>query len=73
MQEDEADLIKRKAKAEEDEVDIDTITTADGPYQKNRSELLEVDDEDNAWADEEPDDDGESFKMKIIMEEDVDM
>lgn len=56
-------------KAEEEEVDIDTIVD-DGPQRQVQIYGAQGEDDDIAWANEEPDDDVGSWKMKIIMEDD---
>ncbi len=54
-------------KAEEEEVDLDTVP--DDPAQFSTRQSVPGDDEDLTWADQEPDDDS-PWKMKIIMEND---
>ncbi|KAJ6627441.1 WD40-repeat-containing domain protein [Mycena sp. CBHHK59/15] len=69
--EDETAMIARKMKEEEEEVDIDTVPEAAKPRDVQLHGVLPGD-EDVAWADEEPDDDLEGWKMNVIMEEDWD-
>lgn len=60
----------RKEKAEEEEVDVLGIEEEKvGDYWKWNAE----DDEDIAWADDEPDDDLPGWKFKILMEEESEM
>jgi COMPASS component SWD1 len=68
FQEDEAEIAKRKMKQEEDEVDIDSVIE-DAPERNAQPVGLQGEDEDLAWADEDPDDDEGEWKMKIIMED----
>ncbi|KAJ7367904.1 WD40-repeat-containing domain protein [Mycena albidolilacea] len=70
--EDEADMIRRKMKAEEEEVDIDTMPEAAKPREV-QLHGVQPGDEDVTWADEEPDDDQQDWKMGVIMEEDWDL
>jgi len=70
--EDEADMIRRKMKEEEEEVDIDTVPEAAKP-RDIQLHGVQPGDEDVAWADEELDDDQQDWKMRVIMEEDWDM
>ena len=51
-------------KAEEEDVDVDT--TGDETHQK--PQFLPQENEDDEWADLEPDDDCPTWKMKIILE-----
>ncbi|KAI0346972.1 WD40 repeat-like protein [Trametopsis cervina] len=68
--EDENELAMRKEKAEEEEVDVLGIEEEKvGDYWKWNAE----DDEDIAWADDEPDDDLPGWKFKILMEEESEM
>ncbi|KAJ8086078.1 chromatin binding protein [Marasmius tenuissimus] len=62
--EDEEEIHKRKMKAEEEDVDVDAIS--DETHQK--PQFLPQENEDDEWADLEPDDDCTSWKMKIILE-----
>ena len=68
LQEDEAELARRKMKAEEDKVDV--IGIAEDMYEHNASAAgwNGDQDEDILWADEEPDDDIRDWNMKIVME-----
>ncbi|KAG6867751.1 hypothetical protein C0993_011631 [Termitomyces sp. T159_Od127] len=68
--EDEEEIMKRKMKVEDEEVDIDTIVE-DTTRCNNLLEGLVAEDEDTAWAACDRDDVGE-FRMKIIMQEDID-
>lgn len=69
-QEDESELAQRKQIAEEEEVDITGIEQEKkGDYWKWNAD----DDEDIAWADEEPDDDMAGWKFKILMEEETEI
>lgn len=70
--EDEADMIRRKMKAEEEEVDIDTVPETARP-RGVQLHGVQAGDEDLAWADQELDDDLEGWKMRVIMEDDWDM
>jgi COMPASS component SWD1 len=58
-------------KAEEEEVDIDTVIE-DTTRPSSKLQAQE-DDEDLAWADEDPDDDAAGWKMKIIMDDEPDI
>ncbi|KNZ73663.1 Retinoblastoma-binding protein 5, partial [Termitomyces sp. J132] len=68
--EDEEEIIKRKMKAEDEEVDIDTIVE-DTARRNILLDGLDAEDEDIAWAASDRDDVGE-FRMKIIMQEEID-
>ncbi|CAK5275830.1 unnamed protein product [Mycena citricolor] len=68
--EDEAEIIKRKMKAEEEEVDIDGLP--DKPQEVQLQGVI-PDDEDIAWAVEEPDLDVEGWKLRIDMDEEWDL
>ena len=57
-------------KAEDEEVDIDTIVE-DTTRHNIMLDGLDAEDEDTAWAVYDRDDVGE-FRMKIIMQEDID-
>ncbi|KAF9076659.1 WD40 repeat-like protein [Rhodocollybia butyracea] len=70
--EDEAEILRRKKEAEQEEVDIDTI--------EGESQIHEPDevngsviggDEDTRWADEDADDDVVTWKMRIVMDDDI--
>ena len=63
-QEDEEEVKKRKMKAEEVDVDIDSVP------EEPCILPLAVDDEDIKWADQEPDDDAEPWKMKVLIQRD---
>lgn len=71
LQEDESELAQRKQKAEEEEIDITGIEEEEkrGDYWKWNAD----DDDDIAWADDEPDDDLPGWKFKILMEEESEM
>ncbi|KAK7060109.1 chromatin binding protein [Paramarasmius palmivorus] len=64
--EDEEITFKRKMKAEEDEVDIDTIEEVNSQIQPQPLSL--ADDEDAIWAETEPDDDCTTWRMRINMD-----
>ncbi|KAG6896866.1 hypothetical protein C0992_005557 [Termitomyces sp. T32_za158] len=68
--EDEEEIMKRKMKAEDEEVDIDTIVE-DTTRCNIVLDGIDAEDEDAAWAAYDRDDVGE-FRMKIIMQEDID-
>ena len=56
----------RKQKEEEEEVDVQSVEVEKrGDYWKWNA----ADDEDIAWADDDPDDDIAGWKLKILMEE----
>ena len=61
----------RKQKEEEEEVDILSVAEVEkrGDYWKWNA----ADDEDIAWADDEPDDDDAEWKLKILLEEEEPM
>ncbi|KDQ28785.1 hypothetical protein PLEOSDRAFT_1111940 [Pleurotus ostreatus PC15] len=65
--EDEAETTRRKMKREEEMVDIDGFD--DALMQQTTPVVAPKDDEDVAWADDEPDDDKPEWKMAIIMVE----
>lgn len=69
-QEDEEEMAKRKMKEEEQEVDIAGVDG--GGAQPNGVRINGEHDEDILWADEEPDEDMEGWKMKILIEDDQD-
>ena len=60
----------RKQKAEEEEVDINGME--EDTAKQNAEHLRIEDDDDTAWAMEEPDDDIQGCKMKILIEDDSD-
>ncbi|KAF5388144.1 hypothetical protein D9615_000017 [Tricholomella constricta] len=70
-QEDEEEILKRKMKAEDEEVDIDTIVE-DAARRDTQLDKMEVEDEELVWADHDADDTAE-FRMKIIMQDDAEM
>ena len=63
-------LAERKMKQEEEEVDILTGNDAEEVVENPR---VNGDEEDVAWADDEPDEDARGWKMKIVMEDELDM
>jgi COMPASS component SWD1 len=63
-------LAERKMKQEEEEVDILTGNDAEEVVENPR---VNGDEEDVAWADDEPDEDVRGWKMKIVMEDELDM
>jgi COMPASS component SWD1 len=63
-------LAERKMKQEEEEVDILTGNDAEEVVEHPR---VNGDEEDIAWADDEPDEDVRGWKMKIVMEDELDM
>jgi COMPASS component SWD1 len=65
-------MIRRKMKEEEEEVDIDTVPEAAKP-REIQLHGVQLRDDDVTWADDEPDEDQEDWKMKVIMEEDWDI
>ncbi|EKM59556.1 uncharacterized protein PHACADRAFT_85948 [Phanerochaete carnosa HHB-10118-sp] len=68
--EDESEIALRKQKEEEEEVDIHSVEVEKrGDYWKWNA----ADDEDIAWADDEPDDDNAGWKLKILTEEEEPM
>ena len=67
MQEDVEVIAARKRKEEDEPVDIDGVDEAASTDQNGTL------DEDLAWADEEPDEDTENWKLKTIMKNEYDM
>ena len=67
MQEDVEVIAARKRKEEDEPVDIDGVNEAASTDQNGTL------DEDLAWADEEPDEDTENWKLKTIMKDEYDM
>ena len=63
-------LAERKMKQEEEEVDILTGKDAEEVAEHPR---VNGDEEDITWADDEPDEDVRGWKMKIVMEDELDM
>ncbi|KAF8911345.1 WD40 repeat-like protein [Mucidula mucida] len=61
--EDEEEIKRRKMKAEEEEVDIDGLPNDPVQYP------LKADDEDMSWADQEPDEDSQPWKMRVLVED----
>jgi len=60
-------IATRKRKEEDEPIDIDGVNDASNQDQNG------IVDEDTTWADEEPDDDTEIWKLKIIMKDEYDM
>lgn len=60
-------IAARKRKEEDEPVDIDGVDEAASTDQNGTL------DEDLAWADEEPDEDTENWKLKTIMKNEYDM
>lgn len=60
-------IAARKRKEEDEPIDIDGVDDAANQDQNGTV------DEDTAWADEEPDEDTENWKLKIIMKDEYDM
>ena len=67
MQEDVEVIAARKRKEEDEPVDIDGVNEAASTDQNGTL------DEDLTWADEEPDEDTENWKLKTIMKDEYDM
>lgn len=63
-------LAERKMKQEEEEADILTGRDAEEVVEQPR---VNGDEEDITWADDEPDEDVRGWKMKIVMEDELDM
>jgi len=70
--EDEEEITRRKMKAEEEEVDIDSVIE-DAAHRIARLDRSRVEDEDISWADQDADNELGDFKMKIIIQEDTEM
>ncbi|GBE79127.1 Set1 complex component swd1 [Sparassis crispa] len=71
--EEESELALRKMKAEEQEVDIDGLTDdKDEVARRNELQRNDEDDEDVAWATEEPDEDISDWRMRIQVEDESD-
>ena len=69
-QEDEAEILKRKQAAEEEDVDINMSVEPDETVNGFEWRPSGVDEqEDFAWADDEPDDDAPGWRMKVLMED----
>ena len=64
-------MAERKMKQEEEEVDI--LTGKDAEEEVVEHSRVNGDEEDIAWADDEPDEDVRDWKMKIVMEDELDM
>ena len=60
-------IAARKRKEEDEPIDIDGVGDAANTDQNG------ILDEDLAWADEEPDEDTENWKLKTIMKDEYDM
>lgn len=55
-------------KAEEEEVDVDGGIDTDNESAKKKAALVGAPgDEDNIWADAEPDADGETWTMRVVL------
>lgn len=70
LQEDEAEIARRKMLEEEEDVDIegepeDVVASAADAARQNGDQ-----DEDTLWALEEPDDDEKGWRMKVLIEDD---
>jgi len=72
LQVDEEEIAIRKMKAEEEEVDIDSMVE-DAAHRNARLDRSQTEDEDIAWADQEADKDLGDFKMKITMQDDSEL
>ncbi|EPT03135.1 hypothetical protein FOMPIDRAFT_130234 [Fomitopsis schrenkii] len=70
--EDESEIALRKQKAEDEEIDIDGLVEDPSSKQVEHVQRIADDDDDVAWAAEEPDDDHPDWRMKVMVEEDVD-
>lgn len=70
LQEDESEIARRKMKQEEEEVDVEEIQDEDANSKQTLQHFGE-NDEEACWADEDPDDDMRGWKMKLVIEEDV--
>ncbi|KAI0317746.1 quinon protein alcohol dehydrogenase-like superfamily [Amylostereum chailletii] len=66
--EDESEIALRKMKQEEEEVDVESGVDVDGESEGGR--VNGEQDEDLTWAEDEPDEDGRGWKMKLVMEDD---
>lgn len=64
-------LAERKMKQEEEEVDI--LTGKDAEEGIVEHPRVNGDEEDFAWADDEPDEDVRGWTMKIMMEDELDV
>ena len=71
-QEDESEIARRKMKGEEEDVDISGSPEAETNGVPEPSRWVSEDDEDVVWANEEPDDDVRGWKLKILIEDDMD-
>jgi COMPASS component SWD1 len=71
FQEDENVLAERKMKQEEEEVDI--LAGKDAEEEIIDHPRVSGDEDDFAWADDEPDEDMRGWQMKIMMEDEPDM
>lgn len=68
QKEDEEDILKRKMKEEEEEINIDGVVD-DTMHRNGQIDGMEIEDEDFSWADQEKKDMND-FKMRIVMQED---
>ena len=64
-------MAERKMKQEEEEVDI--LTGKDVEEETIDHPRVNGDEDDSAWADDEPDEDMRGWKMRITMEDEADM
>lgn len=72
LQEDEREIALRKMKQEEEDVDIHGSFKPEVNGGADPVRWTNEDDEDIAWANEEPDDDIRGWKLKILIEDDMD-
>ncbi|KAI0662892.1 WD40 repeat-like protein [Cubamyces menziesii] len=70
--EDEADMARRKMLEEEEAVDIEDGVVDNAISAADQSRQLSENDEDALWALEEPDDDVQGWKMKVLLEDEQD-
>ncbi|TFY61031.1 hypothetical protein EVJ58_g4767 [Rhodofomes roseus] len=70
--EDESEIALRKQKAEDEEVDIDGLVEDQSSKPADLTQRVADDDEDIVWAIEESDDDHPGWRMKVVVEDDVD-
>ena len=66
VQEDEAEIARRKMLVEDEDVDVDGMIEVNV---NGTAEHVAEHDEDLLWALDEPDDDYRGWKMKVIIEE----
>ncbi|KAG5645768.1 hypothetical protein DXG03_005305 [Asterophora parasitica] len=69
--EDEEEILKRKMKAEDEEVDIDTMAE-DTTRRDTQPDKMDVEDEEFIWADQDAED-AEEFRMKILMQDESEL